>query len=488
MSEITLRPQVCPSDAIQLWVGVGGITAEPDLRWELNGDAEDPIEIRPLESARPPELVSSGTSRVFTGVVRFEGLEPNRKYDVRCRRVGGGSQSIRVHTIPDEIPSELGEAFHLLLVSCFHVDEDKSGIAAARTRSIPGVSRVNATLFLGDQVYLDLPTLKNYDDDSAWLARRFERYYARNTMTREGFADILELAPGICSPDDHEYWNNFPHRSPIIQNSWTEAGRARWQTVAADLFRAFQQAGDVEAGRAAIFDVDPLSVFVADTRSDRDYDRKHVMTSEARRELADWVDRVNREDRFGMFVSGQSLFGEPVGRLRGRVADWELANYGDYGEIVATLAQLRNDAILVTGDVHWGRVLEARSTDHVFYEVISSPTSLVTTVGSDTASRFGSWFRGLFSGRRNPWPRHHDADEPPEYFAREELRPLRYRTRRLHAQKGNHVTTLSFKQAGDRLEVQPIYMPIHRDRRGDSARAPVFSLHRRPQRVPLSIV
>lgn len=486
MADLTLRPQIAPSDRVRVWLGIFEITEVPVLRWTVNGQAAHPTELRTLESARSGDWVGDGTPRAFTGVYEFDGLAPDQRVTIECR-AGRESARLTVKALPAEVPRRLDEAFHLMLVSCFHVDEDRTGLAGARVQRIPGVSHVDATLFLGDQVYLDLPTLANYRDDEAWMAARFERYYRKNLSGTEGFNRILQLAPGVCSPDDHEYWNNFPHRSPIIQNSWTSGGRQRWKRVASRLFEAFQQAGGSPPGAATIFDVDPLSVFVADTRTDRDEDLGFVMPPQARQTLADWVERVNDEDRFGVFVSGQSMLGEPVGGVRGRVADWELANYGDYEEIVAILSRLRNDAMLITGDVHWGRVVRCRAADHTIYEVISSPTSLVTTVGSDTVSRVGGWFRGLFSRDPIHWPRHSDPDEPPRLFAQDALRPMRYETEVLHRQKGNHVVVLSFRHAGDRLEVRPTYMPIHREIRGVD-RAPTFSLARRPARVPVPLV
>ena len=88
-------------------------------------------------------------------------------------------------------------------------------------RIVRGPTAPDLCLFMGDQVYLDLPTIQAFDEDPKWLAKKFEQDYVRNWFSR-GFTEGLGLGPLAFIPDDHEYWNNFPHVSPFIQNSWSE--------------------------------------------------------------------------------------------------------------------------------------------------------------------------------------------------------------------------------------------------------------------------
>src|SRR5690606_11968105 len=126
---------------------------------------------------------------------------------------------------------------------------------------------------------------------------------------------------------------------------------------------------------------------------------------------------------FGVLATGQSMLDGPV-RLAS--TDLTLATFPDYREIVSHMARAFDAGrplLLVTGDVHWGRVLRAvdsRSSMPLLYEVISSPASLVSFVGVDQVKSIGAGIAGLF-GRRNPWPRHGDPNDPPAYFAREVL-------------------------------------------------------------------
>ena len=121
--------------------------------------------------------------------------------------------------------------------------------------------------------------------------------------------------------------------------------------------------------------------------------------------------------------------------------------------------------LCLTGDVHWGRVTTAkdiRTGRIAFSEVISSPASLVSTIGADQLGQIGGFFGGLF-GRLNQWPRHAEADNPPTFLASDVLHG-RFPCATVHPQKGNHVVMLKFRQTGGGLELRIIYWPLTLDK------------------------
>ena len=191
--------------------------------------------LRPLASAIPGELLDERATENFTGVFEIIGLQPGRAYKITVTASANGtvtSAELRTKTLPTVVPGLLDGTFNILLVSCFHNAEDRGGQAGLFARQLNSAARPDLTLLLGDQVYLDLPTLANFPPDAARLARKFEADYRANWQGEAGYSQFLRLAPTMSVPDDHEYWNNFPHPSPFIQNSWTESGRENW-TVAA---------------------------------------------------------------------------------------------------------------------------------------------------------------------------------------------------------------------------------------------------------------
>jgi hypothetical protein len=332
---------------------------------------------------------------------------------------------------------------------------------------LQSVTKPHLTLLTGDQVYLDLPTLQDFPDDVAWLAAKFEKDYTLNWRGPLGYTEVLAAAPSLAIPDDHEYWNNFPYPSPFVGNSFTQAGRDRWREAAQAMYAGFQLPYPAQPGEPVRFEIALLSFFVAATRSRRDAERRFTMSDEAHQQMEHWVDDTIAKKQFGVFISGQSLFTKAIGKIAGAVKDYELPNYDDYGCILLRLQKLADagrPALCLTSDAHWGRVVTATDLQTgrtVFAEIISSPVSLVTTIGRDQVREFGAFLNDLF-GPRNPWSRHANPDEPPAFLASEPLQG-RFPCTTRHRQKGNHVAVLGFRQHGDGIEVRITYWPITRD-------------------------
>ena len=469
--DIVLHPRAAPSDRLRVWIAAFQVTNAPALAWSLDGVAAEPVALRPIASARTDDLLPANQApetipRAFTGVYEFAGLEPDSLHTISVS-AAGSERELSIRTLPREIPTDLDSWFNVLLVSCHHSAEDRRGLSGTIVSQISALVRPQLSILAGDQVYLDLPTLKNFEDDEVWLADKFERDYIDNWRGPDGYARVLDAAPSVSIPDDHEYWNNFPHPSPFIQNAWSQDGRDRWRKAAQAMFRGFQLPYPNNLGEAFILDVPPLSFFIADTRTGKDPDRGFTMPDSEHQRLNDWVDRVIAGKRLGVFVSGQSVFEDPISSAKGAIADYELPNYGDFGRIMTTLQRLADGGcplICLTGDVHWGRIAAAQDITTgrtAITEIISSPSSLVTTVGADTINKIGGFLGGIFGGS-DPWPRHSAPSEPPAFLASSALSG-RFPCSTIHAQKGNHVALLSFRQAGGGIKCRVTYWPIHSD-------------------------
>ena len=464
---VVLYPRVAPGDRVRVWVGAFQRTQAPALSWTLDGNPANPVALRPISSVRPDAMlpdVPANVSRAFTGVYDFTGLNADTTYRITVNVDGVHGAQLETRTLPNSVPWQLDRSFNVLLVSCFHQAEDREGIAGTIVSQLKSLAKPNMTILLGDQVYLDLPTLQNFPDDLHWLARKFEDDYINNWSHTRAYAHVLAAAPSVSSPDDHEYWNNYPHVSPVVGNSRTTGGQNRWRDAAQANYKGFQLSYPAELGQPVTLEVHPLSFFFADTRSKKDKDRRFTMEDGARQHLNDWVTHLINNRLFGVFVSGQSLFTEAVGRFTGAVQDYDLPNYEDFNQIAAIL-QRTVDAgrplLCLTGDVHWGRVAttrDIRTGRTAFAEVISSPASLVSTVGLDQGKKLVSAIGGLF-GRKQPWPRHSDPANLPTFFASGALQG-RFPCSWVHGQRGNHVAMLHFRQNGSGLELRIRYWPI----------------------------
>jgi len=473
--KITLVPRAAPPGRLRVWIGVLA-KAPPALTWAIarpDGSAVAGTQVkalRALASAIPEALLGGRAAQNFTGVYEIGGLAPGTAYVVTASTPDGTSGgTLYTRTLPSQVPPLLDRPFNVLLVSCFHSGEDRHG-AGVVAAQLTGPATPDLTLLLGDQVYLDLPTLANFRKAAPALAQKFEGDYRANWQGEAGYSQLLALAPTASLPDDHEYWNNFPHASPIIQNSWKPEGRKSWTAAATALYEAFQFSyedhaylhGDAaQLGDAQVIDVEPLTFFLADGRSRRDPDRHWVLTQRGLAQLDQWVTSTIAEKRVGVFITGQSLLDPPASSYEGRVADYAMPNYDDFLRITQTLARIpsaRLPLILVTGDVHWGRVarIQDTHTGAAIYEIISSPTSLVSTVGKDQWRRIWDAARGGGDG----WPRHSEAADVSDFLWSSAF-DKRFTCRRIHPQKGNHIALLSFVRSGAGVRLRTTYYPIH---------------------------
>src|SRR5215510_9123210 len=324
--DILLYPRVAPADRLRVWIGVFDVTAPPLITWIIDDSPAAPIALRELSSVRPDNLLPTDTApenmpRAFAGVYEFSGLTPDTLYRIQVT-VDNESKMLETRTLPDVVPSQLDRTFNVLLVSCFHQAEDRGGLASTIVSQLKATSLPHMTLLAGDQVYLDLPTLKDFPDNATWLAAKFEQDYTLNWRGPLGYTGVLAAAPRLSIPDDHEYWNNFPHPSPFIGNSLTQAGRDHWREVAQAMYAGFQLPYPAQLGEPVRFEIAPLSFFVADTRSRRDADRHFTMSDEAYQQMDHWVDDTIAKKQFGVFISGQSLFTKAIGKIAGAVKDY----------------------------------------------------------------------------------------------------------------------------------------------------------------------
>jgi hypothetical protein len=474
-NRIVLHPRAAPAGEVRVWLGVIGQREPPTLTWRLDDCEALAVEMRPL--SRAWDGYGDDYLGVMTGVYAFRGLPAGRAHCVQVR-VGATEWSdiLTTCTLPDairDVPLEV------LLVSCFAVGTDPTGMAGelvAGLRPSPDL-----TLLVGDQVYLDQPLLETWTGNPAQLAQRFEGKYLQNWTApggQAGFARILHVAPSASVPDDHEYWNNYPRPSLTAPITRFKLARKAWATVAARLYDAFQR--DTVEQRSQVIDIDPLSIFMMDNRTGRTEDFRGTMTEQISNNFDDWADTVidDREQRqrlrIPVLVTGPSIFQDPAGHFSAEVLDSNLSNYEDFPQILAPLKRLVRHGfpvLLLTGDVHYGRVITADlksvrlgRPNGSMHEVISSPSSLVNLPLVDQWSDARRLLRRLFRREAIPSARWSQARLPGEDghlasmssdFAFQARFPSRPRT-----QRGDHVVRLSFRRTNIGVDLTVTYHAV----------------------------
>ena len=355
-------PHGASTDRAEIWVAA------------LN-EAEAPAELRVGGAAHPVppaawQRLSSpdGSLQLRHQTVTVDGLGARRRYDAELWIAGRLEASCRVGTLPARLPGVGEPPLIVMLGSCFCRQNDAG--AGRRYAAIPEGAKPDLNILCGDQVYLDSPWwrfLVPVAQDT--LERTLLDNYWRTWSQSDGFQEILRRGPNWFLCDDHEFWNNAPNRGVFPVNSWREESREEWLELARRLYRTFQSPSATPR-----FAVPPLSFFLADTRFHRKQGQQLFMEPDDLAALGAWIDGLQAP---GVLVIGQPVFAHP-GSVTQRLADLGLPDYRQYAELVRILFRARHSVLVLTGDVHFGRVARCSLPSGAeLIEVISSPLALV---------------------------------------------------------------------------------------------------------------
>jgi hypothetical protein len=397
--------------------------------------------------------------------VEIKPLRSRTSYALKLRvddqRMIGAERHLRegrVTTLPAELPKTADKPFTLLVGSCFYGPEDPGGMVGGTYRYMPEDQRPDVKILCGDQVYLDNPwretTFKWYranQKPGLFRAMLFEKYVANWTQVGgedAGFRQLLAEGANYFCSDDHEFWNNAPNFGGVgLLNSLTSGQRKWWFEEASRLFRAFQSPSPLLR-----FEVPPLSVCVADTRINRDTRGLRFMRDEDLESLRRWIEGLEGP---GVLVVGQPVLVEGDGVAKSLLKkglknallsyiDRDLPHYAQYKDLVGHIKSSDHSVVILTGDVHFGRVACGElkpGSETTFIEIISSPMHAV--LGDKGEPLFGSY-----------------KNAPTNHFPITEVREV------LH--KGNHFTTVRFLLGKDgRVNMEVRAWPIPRPGEAD---------------------
>ena len=392
--DFILIPYAVDTTACTFWLGAFHGGQRPDdmeLRIMPSGMSIT-VPAERWELLYPADLLPAGTPRYFRQTVQCPELEPDRGYVVHLMQGDKLLTWATVHALPLALPRLHEAPFTMLLGSCFCQESDRLGEVAQSFGQLPQADRPAVKILCGDQVYLDIPVHQNFPEDSIRLAEIFLRKYVQTWREWDaagvrGLGGLLKEGGTYFAADDHEFWNNYPNAATLIQNSWTETRRMQWQGPARHLYRHFQFFHPELAGEPQVFNVPPTSVMILDTRFNREAGATSFLPAPHLARLAEWIEELNHRRWVGFLFLGQLLFEAPAGWVKSRVVDRHLPDYAQYAELVRTLAAGRQPLVILTGDVHYGRVARCQQFHGgELYEVIASPMSLVDRKVGGSAS------------------------------------------------------------------------------------------------------
>jgi len=293
----------------------------------------------------------------------------------------GDAQTFIWSTLPRQVTHD-GVTF--LFASCFWQNNDRDGYYRAGLQDLQRQFAPQFKLLVGDQVYGDWPNDWDLGDDGIELyAKRYQQYWGD-----EYYREALQICPNFVTCDDHEYWNDYPEKQVHLPQTWDPKNRQKYGRGAEELYYQYQRCLNPDDARWYAFTIDPVSFFLADTRSEReecnDKGSSHFMSEQQWNALEAWQQ--------GLTGPGVLVLGQPLFQKDGDYKDHSLSNFKeDYARLWRVLersftgdnAQNQpHDVLILSGDIHTGRYAEAHGpfpdAPYGVPEFIASPAAMIS--------------------------------------------------------------------------------------------------------------
>ncbi len=377
-------------DHATIWMGTLHSSLAKPARWRVAYTTGRETRHRYISGKSNWSRPFSDIGKRFYHVLTLKGLKPGRRYEVKFERPL--SDRWKTHfreewnalaaesrwetlatgwfdTLPRRIPKVGRNPFTIGLGSCFYDSFDGNSVSDAYSALYDKDEkhRPHLKFLTGDQVYLDIG-LDSLSRDEGDIRDRIADDYANNWAALRG---VLSRGGTWMLPDDHEYWNNYPFYkglNPYLFMLRDKKVHDTWLKAARDGVKNVQRCPSV-----ATFSVgSDLSFCVADLRSQRNQSDRFISHANFDKIVA-WAEGLKSP---GIFVSPQPLLVEPAGG-----EDWNLASYTkQYEALLQALASSGHDIVVLTGDVHFGRIASVPLGDGpgTLHEIISSPLSNLT--------------------------------------------------------------------------------------------------------------
>jgi len=267
-------------------------------------------------------------------------------------------------TLPESIDHSIEKPFTVGIGSCFYTKHDGGRAGQAYEALYKNEKFKPDIKFLaGDQVYLDIGLGLYPLDDEDCQDRIADDYAESWTQLRS----LLRRGGTWMLADDHEYWNNYPYLKGfnpyLITLDLSDSFKKRWESAAKKGVEIVQQMQTIR-----IFSIgNDLSFCVADLRSERT--DSGFLSAESFAQLINWIEHLSSP---GILVIPQPLIAGYGNNIDSNLPDWP-----QYNELLLSIEKSRHDIVILTGDVHYGRVSQVfvGNSRNKLIEVITSPIS-----------------------------------------------------------------------------------------------------------------
>jgi len=374
--------------SVKLWIGALSPSMGKPKNWQLLIKKADTIKKRKDEEGDVISTESYGDewlrpfdklNKRFYTIKTIQNLEPGVHYiiefKVRSEQKWQVLEKVFFTTFPEQLPDISKKPFTVGIGSCFYTEHD-GGDAGQAYEALYNNEKLRPDIkfLMGDQVYADIG-LGWYPLDESDCQDRIADHYADSWKY---LRSILRRGGTWMISDDHEYWNNFPFYEGfnpyLITLKLNDSFRKRWHNAAKTGVSVIQQVQPVRT-----FDIgNDISFCVADLRMERSESGFLLQKSQAK--LIAWINNLS--------TPGVLVIPQPLIAGYGDEKDKNLPDWDQYKDILLAIEKGKHDIVVLTGDVHYGRVSQVLvgDSDNKLTEIITSPMSNLSEINGIAAS------------------------------------------------------------------------------------------------------
>jgi len=323
-------------------------------------------------------------SQRFYKLLSFSNLEAGRQYKVSVaeRFVDEGDEQLisltngLFWTLPSSV-NDLAEGFTLAVGSCYYEEYDGGQVSTSYetlSRSPFEKFKPHIKFLTGDQVYLDI----GWDSLSIIPKEIRDRIANDYALHWQALRGMHRNGGTWFVADDHEFWNNYPFVqgfSPFIQALRLRKVKNAWVKTAKDGVLNVQRTAPVKSFSIG----NDVSFCVVDLRAFRSKSR--ILPEKDMQQLCEWLSSLSSP---GILVLSQPLMEE-----KGDDGDKNFVSYeNDYKRVIKAINDCAHDVLVLSGDVHHGRVstVNFAGRDNKLHEVVSSPLSNLSGISAIATS------------------------------------------------------------------------------------------------------
>jgi len=396
-SNYVLVVHAVTTTSVNLWVGALEPSIAKPHNWRLvlrqanqgfSQESADEADDPALDVAKIEHLKEDGDvwkrpfdklNKRFYCTETFTDLTPGQDYTVAFEARNQG-QWVQLEiaffsTLPVGLPDATSKPFTVGVGSCFYTKHDGGRAGSAYEALFKDEDlRPDITFLAGDQVYVDIG-LGLYPLNEEDCQDRIADHYAESWAL---LRSVLRRGGTWMLPDDHEYWNNYPYLQGfnpyLVTLDLSDNFKNHWERAAKTGVEVIQQ---VQTMRTFMLGQD-LAFCLADLRSER-FDDGFVSEA-AFVQLIDWVK--------GLTTPGVLVIPQPLIADKGNEKDANLPDWQQYNQLLIAIQNGAHDIVVLTGDVHYGRVAQVHigNSTNKLVEVITSPMSNLSELNGVAAS------------------------------------------------------------------------------------------------------